>query len=91
MLQERRITHVDLFPSQHRRDRDEHGEFFGGTAKVVGHRDHGLVVVSHHHDLGGLVEQLGVGLRHTKKPQKAKAEPLQSIRPVIQIEATTSV
>ena len=66
MIQQRLVADVDLIPLQHRRHGDDHGKFLGIALEVVGHGQHGLVVLPHEDDLRRLVEQLRVRLSHVE-------------------------
>jgi hypothetical protein len=62
VLDQRTIAHANLTLLEHRGDRHDDRELLRVAFEVVGHCDDGLVVVTHEHDLGGLVEQPGVRL-----------------------------
>ncbi len=57
-----RLDHADLLALDETRHRDHDGEFLRLALVVARHRDGGLGAVAGQDDLGGLVEQLGVGL-----------------------------
>jgi hypothetical protein len=62
MLDEGAVAHADLAALEHRRHGHDDGELSQLALVVVGHGEHGLVVVAGEHHLGGAVEELGVGL-----------------------------
>ncbi len=44
---------------------------FGSPAEVVGHRENGLVLVAHEHDLRGVIEEAGVRLGDVETAERA--------------------
>jgi hypothetical protein len=66
MFEESRIAHVDLFFFQHGRHRHHQRKLLHISLEVIGHRDHGFVVVPRNGDLGDRIEQVRVGLAHVK-------------------------
>ncbi len=64
MLEDCRLTDMDLFLFQYRRHRHNHREFFDIPLEVIGHRDDGLVVMPCDGYLGGFIEEFGIGLGH---------------------------
>ena len=62
MIEERPLGDVDLLALEEGGDGDDDGELFRIALEVVGHGEDRAVAVAHQDHLGGLVEQLGVGL-----------------------------
>ena len=62
MFHGRLVADVDLPFFEERRHGDDHREILRVALEVVDHRQHGLVPLAGEHDLGGVVENLGVGL-----------------------------
>ena len=60
------------------RHRDHDRELLRVALEVVGHGEDGAVAVAHQHHLGGLVEELGVGLGHV---EAAEGEGVRRRRP----------
>ena len=56
MVDELLVPDMDLLTFEDRGNRNDHREFAGVTAKVVGHRHDGSVSVADQHHLGGPVE-----------------------------------
>ena len=66
MLHDRAVAHVDLFALDHRGHGDDDGEILDVALEVVGHRNHGSVIVAYEDDLGCAIEDTRVGTGHVK-------------------------
>ena len=62
MLDDRPLAHVDLPLLEEGGHGHDDGELLGIALEVVGHGEHGLILVPRQDNLRCLVEQLGVGL-----------------------------
>ncbi len=62
MVDQGRVGDVDLFFGRNIDHGHDHREFGNITAKVGCHRDDGAFAVTGEHDLGGVVEEVGIRL-----------------------------
>ncbi len=66
------VDDADLVFLDEGRHRNDEGEFTGLALVVARHGDRGLLAVARENDLGGFVEQLGVGLGDVEAAERAR-------------------
>ena len=81
MIEQRFFTYMNLVFLQECRHRNDDGEFLRIAFVIISHRHHGLVFTADQGYLGGLVEQLCIGLADVKA-----AESVDELRRTQQAE-----